>query len=67
MLILESSALWFSLELVLVENAWPLSCGHSDNSFVVTPGQNIINSIIRPVTLGLVWVSGNSEETLRKL
>ena len=56
MFILESSALWFSLELVLVENARPLAFGHRDNSFVVTPGQVIINSIIRPVTLGLVWV-----------
>ena len=66
MFILESSALWFSLELVLVENARPLAFGHRDNSFVVTPGQVIINSIIRPVTLGLVWVSGH-ERTHEKL
>ena len=52
-LTLEWKTLWFSMEFELVENARPLAFSYCDNSFVITPSQIIIDSIIIPEAFSL--------------
>ena len=52
-LTLEWKTLWFSMELELVENARPLALGYCDNSFIITPSQVPIDSIIIPEAFSL--------------
>ena len=60
-LTLECKTLWFSMELELVENARPLALGYCDNSFIITPSQVPIDSIIFPEAFSLGGIFSENE------